>query len=421
MKIVRDLWLLVGASVLVAGCASTTIREVDVIPPRTSSTMLSEESLLDVGVVVFDSNIPEAYDDLVAQNITPEVRRAEANYIANHAKEFLQSTGNWGAVRVLPEATHAVDLLIEGGILHSDGERQVLAVRVTDSRGEVWIKTWYETLASKYHYESVEQRSDPFRRNYRMLADEMLEFMESLSPEEIAEIRLTTLMRHAQELNPDAFAEYVSIDKAGKFSVVRLPAEDDPNMHRVRQVRERELLFIDTLDEYYSTFAAGMRVPYYSWRKATYSDALAVREERNKSRARLIAGAAMVLGGAVAQRSGNSATEFGGYSGVIGGATEILGGLQNLENMKVHASSLQEYGVIAAQEISPHTIQLENSTISLQGTTTEQLRQLKKYLKEIYFEELGLPVEDDVQAQESDTNSQLSGEKITEEFFQDDA
>ena len=128
----------------------------------------------------------------------------------------------------------------------------------------------------------------------------------------------------------------------------------------------------------------------------------------------------MVLGGAVAQRSGSTATEFGGYAGVIGGATEILGGIQNRENVRMHASALREYGIVAAQEISPHTIELENSTISLQGTAAEQLNQLKEYLKEIYFEELGLPIEDDVQAQESVTQNDASGEKITDEFFQDE-
>lgn len=421
VKFVRELCLLTGATVLVTSCANTTFREVDVAQPRVIGHALSEESLLDVGVVVFDSNIPQAYDDIVAQNITPEVRRAEANFIANHTKDFLQSTGNWGAVRVFPEASHVVDVLVDGGILHSDGERMVLAVKVSDSRGEVWIEALYETLASKYNYEDYyERRKDPFRRTYRLIADDMLDYMESLSPEEIRDIRDTTLMRHARELNPDAFEGYVSEDSTGKFEVARLPSPDDPNMRRAQQVRERELLFVDTLDEYYSDFAANMKRPYNNWRKATYADALAWREERTKSRTRLLVGAAMVLGGAIAQRSGNTPTEYGGYAGVIGGATEILGGIQNRENMRMHAAALQEYGVVATREISPHTIELENSTISLQGTATEQLRQLRTYLRKLYFEDLGLPVEDDVQAQESDTHNQVSGEKVTEEFFQDD-
>ncbi len=422
MKFVRELCLLTGASLLVAGCVNTTFREVDVAPPRSLGHTLDEENLLDVGVAVFDSNIPQAYDDIVTENITPEVRRAEANFIANYAKDFLQSTGNWGAVRVLPEAAQVVDVLIEGGILHSDGERQVLAVRVVDSRGEVWIETWYETLASKYNYDEDQQnRSDPFRKTYRLIANDMLDFMESLSNEEIQHIRNTTLMRHARELNPDAFGNYVSVDTSGKYELTRLPTSDDPNMRRVLQVLERYLLFVDTLDEHYSNFAANMERPYNSWRKATYSDALALRENRNKSRTRLIAGAMMVLGGAIMQRSSHTPTEYGGYSSVIGGATEILGGIQNLENVRMHASALHEFGVAAAREISPHTIELENSTISLQGTAKEQLSQLKTFLRELYFQDLGLPVEDDDQAQESDTHNQASGEKVTEEFFQDDA
>lgn len=420
MKFTHELCFLSVALAILAGCSSTTIREVDIVPPLTGTHALNEDSLLDVGIVVFDSNIPEAYDDIVAQNITPEVRRAEANYIANHTKDFLQSTGNWGAVRVLPEATYAVDVLIEGGILHSDGERQVLAVRVSDSRGEVWLETWYETLASKYHYESDGQRRrDPFRRTYRLIADEMFKQLEILSPEDIRDIRLTTLMRYARELNPDAFQDYVTESAPGKFEIARLPTSDDPNMRRVRMVQERVLLFIDTLDEWYSNFASNMEQPYHNWRRATYTDALGVREQRNKSRTRLIAGAVMVLGGAVAQRSSNSATEYGGYASVIGGATELLGGIQNRENMKMHAAALKEFGVVAAKEISPHTIELENSTISLQGTATEQLRQLKEYLRVLYYEDIGLPVESDIRSQES--NNHVSGEKITGEFFQDDA
>ena len=422
MKFVRELFLLTGACVLVAGCANTTFREVDVAPPRTLEYTLDEANLLDVGVTVFDSNIPQAYDDIVTENITPEVRKAEANYIANYAKDFLQSTGNWGAVRVLPEASQAVDVLVEGGILHSDGERQVLAVRVVDSRGEVWVETWYETLANKYNYDEDQQnRSDPFRKTYRLIANDMLDYMESLSNEEIQDIRNTTLMRHARELNPDAFENYVSVDTSGKYELIRLPSADDPNMRRVLQVLERYLLFVDFLDEYYSNFAANMERPYNSWRKATYSDALALRENRNKSRTRLIAGAMMVLGGAIMQRSSHTPTEYGGYSSVMGGATEILGGIQNLENVRMHASALHEFGVVAAREISPHTIELENSTISLQGTAQEQLGQLKTFLRKLYFEDLDLPVEDDDQAQESDTHNQASGEKVTEEFFQDDA
>ena len=92
-------------------------------PPQQADSTVPENLLLDVGVAVFDPNVPEDYDEQIEENIAPEVRRAESNYVAYYLKNLLQSTGNWGAVRVVPRSTNAVDLIVSGSILHSDGER----------------------------------------------------------------------------------------------------------------------------------------------------------------------------------------------------------------------------------------------------------------------------------------------------------
>ena len=108
---------------LLSGCVTQVVRTVDLTPPRQSAVPLTEEQLLDVGVAIFDSNIPEDYDVQIEQLIQPEIRLAEARYMPFVAKNLLQSTGNWGAVRVIPRATDAVDLTLDGRILESDGER----------------------------------------------------------------------------------------------------------------------------------------------------------------------------------------------------------------------------------------------------------------------------------------------------------
>lgn len=403
-----------------AACTSTTIRTVDLTPPAQAKYAIAEDQLLDVGIVVFESNIPDAYDDLVTKNITPEIRRAEANYIAHYAKELLQETGNWGAVRVIPRASHAVDVTVTGGIVHSDGERLVVAVQVMDSRGEIWFETLYETLASKYAYEHpTPRRVDPFQSTYRYLADDMLRYREALSTDEIRRIRMLSLMRFAIDFTPDAFASYVDTnEKEGTFHLKRLPAENDPNMGRVRKVREREFLFIDTLAEYYNRFFDGMHEPYQNWRHGTYEDAIAIREQRNRARARLIAGSAMVLTGAMAQRSSQRITEYAGYASVIGGASEIVGAIQNHANVKIHAAALQEMGVSAAKEIVPYTIELENATISLQGTVDEQFEQLRKVIKQLYYEDLGVAIPEEEYVVELETPERLP-ETVTEEFFEE--
>ena len=378
------------------GCASHTVRVVDMTPPQQFEVAIDEDLLLDVGVAVFGANVPDAYDDQITQNITPEVRRAEANYMAYFAKNLLQSTGNWGAVRVVPRATHAVDVALTGQIVHSDGERMILHAKVEDARGSVWFDTAYEALASKYAYgDTIPVGIDPFQTVYRSIADDMLAFRKTLTDAEVRAIRTTAEMKFARDFSPDAFANYVAESEAGVFTVQRLPAPDDPNLDRVRQVREREYLFIDTLDEYFEEFSSRMYPTYQNWRQATYGEAIAYREEREKARRRAIAGAVGIAAGAAAQMSDTRLTRYGGAVSVIGGAALFGRALQDYADAKVHSEVLHELGTSAEAEISPHTIELENRTLSLQGTVADQYEQLRQVLKQIYYEELGLALPDD--------------------------
>ena len=380
---------------LAIGCSSHTVRIVDTTPPEQLETV-AEHELLDVGVAVFNANVPDAFDDRVAQNITEEVRRAEANYMAYFTKNLLQSTGNWGAVRVVPQPTHAVDVTLTGTIVHSDGERLILDVEVRDARGVLWIDKVYESLASKFAYrDGVPADIDPFQTVYRLIADDMLAYRKNLNADDVAAIRTTAEMKFARDLAPDAFADHVAETAPGRFEIRRLPARDDPMLGRVRNVREREYLFIDTLDEYFDHFNTRMYPAYQTWRQATYGEAIAFREQRQKARRRVIAGAVGIAGGIVAQTSNTRATRYGGAVSIIGGAATVFKGVQDYADAKVHSEVLQELGISAEAEISPHTIELENRTISLQGTVAAQYEQLRVILKRLYYEELGQEVPDE--------------------------
>lgn len=179
LKTVLDyrLWrilLLVGLFQLY-GCVTQTVRTVDMAPPKTLGVPPSEELLLDVGISVFDPNVPESFDEQNELNIQPEIRRAESNYMAYIAKNLLQSTGNWGAVRVVPRLSYAVDVTVSATILHSDGERLNLRVVASDARGQVWFDNVYETLASKYAYDASMPRDiDPYQATYNKIANDLL-------------------------------------------------------------------------------------------------------------------------------------------------------------------------------------------------------------------------------------------------------
>ena len=318
-------------AVLVAGCASHTVRVVDMTPPE-QLVNVPEDMLLDVGVAVFDANVPVAFDDQVAQNIPPEVRRAEANFMPYVAKNLLQSTGNWGAVRVIPDTTHAVDVTVTGAIVHSDGERMILDVEVHDARGVRWFATSYQSLASKYAYgDTVPPDIDPFQSIYRRMADDMLAYLKTLSPEEIRRIRTTAEMKFAADMSPDAFADYLVQTSPGIFEIRRLPADNDPAFERVRKVREREYIFIDTLDDYFGNFHAKMYPTYQGWRGATYEEAIAYRNQREKVRRKAVAGVVGITAGLVGQTRDRAMTRYTGAVSVIGGATLAIGAIRDLD------------------------------------------------------------------------------------------
>ena len=394
LKTVLDyrLWrilLLVGLFQLY-GCVTQTVRTVDMAPPETLRVPPSEELLLDVGISVFDPNVPESFDEQNELNIQPEIRRAESNYMAYVAKNLLQSTGNWGAVRVVPRLSYAVDVTVSATILHSDGERLNLRVVASDARGQVWFDNVYETLASKYAYDASMPRDiDPYQATYNKIANDLLRFRMALTEDEILAIRTTAEMRFARDFATDAFEDYVIETTPGAYQIRRLPAPDDPMLSRVRMIREREYLFIDTLDEYFSSFANEMFTPYQSWRRATYGEAIAYREERNKARARLLAGTAGIVAGVAAQTSDNTVTQYGGTVGIIGGAMMIKSGIAKRADAQLHIEVLRELGTSAEAEIMPHTIELENESIALQGSVNEQYEELRRILRKIYRTEMG--------------------------------
>ena len=379
---------------MLAACESHTSRAMHRSVPKMSTIQLPEELLFDVGVSVLDSNVPESFDDQVASNTAPEVRRAEANFIPYQLKNLLTSTGNWGAVRVLPGPSLTVDLVVEGKIVHSDGERLILWVSVWDSRGVPWFDRTYESLASKFAYDSsiTPTGLDAFQSLYSRIADDLLIHSEALSEKERRTIRLTSLMRYAQDLAPDAFGKHLVENQNGTFDVVRLADEADPSLEQIRNVRTREYLLIDTLDEYFRDFAEEMVGPYQNWRSNTFTEAIAYRQQRNLARTRLIAGTAMMIAGAFMQRSSSQWVEVAGYTNVVGGADEFVHSIKTREQAQIHSEALIELGISAEAEIMPHTIELENKTLTLTGTVDEQVTQMRTILKQLYYEDLGLPI-----------------------------
>jgi hypothetical protein len=326
------------------------------------------------------------------------VRRAESQYIPYFAKNLLQSTGNWGAVRVVPRPTHAVDVMVTGKILHSNGESMIIEATVTDATGQQWFTKEYSALASKYAYEaSIPKDIDAFQAIYKNLANDMLAHRQTLNETDVQTIRKTAELKFAREFSKEAFADHVVEVAPGEFEIARLPAENDPMLQRVQRVREREYLFIDTLDEYYANFHRQMYPAYQDWRRASYDQAIAYNELRAQSRARAIGGTMAIIGGVAAiYESSDAYVDASGIVGVIAGASLITSAVQKRHEAEQQAERLRELGSAAEAELVPTTIELENQTLRLQGNVEEQYEELRRILRRVYFEDLGLEPPEDI-------------------------
>ncbi|MAV32730.1 MAG: hypothetical protein CMQ02_04785 [Gammaproteobacteria bacterium] len=375
----------------VSGCATHTVKSTSYTPAIQAIESVPENLLMDVGVAVFDPGIDElsrSQEEIVNQDI----RIAESQYVPFLLAETLQRTGNWGIVRVMPNTSSPMDLYLSGTILNSDGESMAVRVRVEDSTGEVWYTKEYNEATSRFSYEPSQKRqNDPFQTIYNSIANDLLAFKEKkIKIADVEEIRAISELRFAKSFIPEAFEDYIDVDRNGEFVLVALPSEQDPLLGRLRTIRERDFMFIDTVQDYYDTYARQMREPYDSWREQSFYETLELRELEASARRRILAGGVAVLGGLAAATSGGDyVTQTGGAFGAGAGAYMIKSGFDKRAEAQMHRESLRELGESLENDVAPRVIDLQDRTITLSGTVEEQYEQWREILADLYAYESG--------------------------------
>ncbi len=370
---------------LLGACTTTEIIHSNSTPANQTQLLTPADLMIDIGILPLDTNIPDSEDEIEKQLIIPDVRRAESQYIAYHLKDTLEQTGNWGAVRVTPQTSAAVDLIVSGKIIQSDGERLKIRLRAIDSTGSVWVDRLYDDQASKYSYDAVLE--DPFQDSYNAFANDLLLYREALNDDNLQEVRRVTSLKYAKSLAPDSFSGYLQ-EKAGRTQIVQLPAREDSMLKRVNLIRDREYLLVDTLDDFYSKFYRDMKPSYDEWRYATYDEALRLREVKKQARNQLLTGTALIAGGLMAgSNSKTYAGQAASVQSVIGGVGVVKVGLDRKREAEIHAQSLKELNQSLGSEIAPHVLDIEGQTIELTGTADAQYARWREILQEIYERE----------------------------------
>ena len=375
---------------LMSACATHTVKTTSYTPVVQDSQDVPEDFLLDVGVSLFDPGIDEFLGD-DEDTANPEIRVAESRYAPYLLAETLQRSANWGIVRVMPNSESPMDVQVNGTILRSNGEAMIIRVEVNDSRGRHWYTEEYEEVISQFSYDPQNrQKNDPFQAIYNKIANDLLAYRQrNIEASEVQEIRTVSELLFAQRFSDDAFGNYLARDRNGEYQLTALPADNDPLLGRIRSIRERDFMFIDTVQDYFATFVRQMRLPYDSWREQSYQETTTLRELEASARRRFIAGAAAVVGGiAAASNGGNWATQAGGATAVGAGAFLVKSGFDKQAEARIHMQALEELGESLENAVAPQVINLDDRTITLSGSVEEQYGQWRDILADLYAAEM---------------------------------
>ena len=387
----RCILLLSFGFLTLSGCATHTVKTTAYTPIIQDSRNINEDFLLDVGVAIFDPGIDELDDDQ-EQLTNHQVRLAESRYAPYLLSETLQRSANWGIVRLMPNANSPMDVFINGVILESNGETMSMRVSVSDSTGRQWYQKEYEQAISQFSYDpSQRQQNDPFQILYNNIANDLLEWRQkNIGEPDITEIRTVSEMLFAKRFSSQVFDSYLAQGRNGVYQITSLPSDDDPLLQRIRDIRERDFMFIDTVQDYYATYVRQMRLPYDSWREQSYHETIELRELEASARRRFIAGAATVVAGiAAATQGSNYGTQIGGAAAVGAGAYLIRSGFDKRAEAQMHMEALEELGQSLEDEVAPQVISLEDRSITLTGSVEEQYEQWREILADLYAAEVG--------------------------------
>ena len=267
----------------------------------------------------------------------------------------------------------------------------IIRVEVNDSRGRHWYTEEYEEVISQFSYDPQNrQKNDPFQAIYNKIANDLLAYRQrNIEASEVQEIRTVSELLFAQRFSDDAFGNYLARDRNGEYQLTALPADNDPLLGRIRSIRERDFMFIDTVQDYFATYVRQMRLPYDSWREQSYQETITLRELEASARRRFIAGAAAVVGGiAAASNGGNWATQAGGATAVGAGAFLVKSGFDKQAEARIHMQALEELGESLENAVAPQVINLDDRTITLSGSVEEQYEQWRDILADLYAAEM---------------------------------
>ncbi len=349
---------------------------------------IPEEKLLDVDIVIFTG---DAISEKRArkEGTNPEVRKAENHFIPHHLKNTLEQSGHWGMVRVTPVPSDAAEVLVRGEIIESNGEHLEVKLSVSDASGRVWLEKRYHASATGGDYlGTTAGEKDAFQGLYNAVSNDMARLLQGLSPDQIQTLRTVSNLRFAGNFAPQVFGDYLQENK-GSFTVKRLPADNDTMMARILQIRERQYMLEDVINQYYEDFYNKMWVPYEGWRSANLTERLALAQQKRSALLREAAGAMLIALAILGEVSDVHDSGALTATMVILGGQVFLSGVNISKQAQMHYETLAELSESFGSEMKSAVMEFEGKKYELTGSAEEQYKRWRELLRQIYYAETG--------------------------------
>lgn len=390
----KKITLLAILYVILPGCSVNEVITAEETELIVAETPPEEDMLLDIGIIQFAEGVPEDNKPNDTR-VFEEIRQAESRYLAYHLKTTLQGTGHWGAVRVIPSSSAYTDVIIGGRIVESDGEFVTLDVNVSDARGVGWFDKSYSTQTGVSSYSvNRDRRQDPYQKIFNDIANDLRAYVAQLDAKAVSDVRNVSELQFFADMSPEAYGEHLATNEEGYTAAVRLPAENDPGVDRLRRIRERDRLVVDTLNEHYANFYYGIAIPYHSWRKTAREESINYRQVKRSANLQTLMGAVVLAGSlAVNTDSGGRQTRNINRSlqgiGIQQGWNSMFGGISRRSEANIHLESIKELSESFGAEAAPMVISVEGQARRLTGTAAAQYESWRRILRQIYESETG--------------------------------
>ena len=242
--------------------------------------------------------------------------------------------------------------------------------------------------------ERRDRRRDPYQKVFNDIANDLHAFVSTLPSRQLQQTRQISELQFFADMSPLAYGEHLTTSEEGFVAINRLPAENDPAVARLRQIRERDRLVVDTLNEHYANFYYGIAIPYRGWRKTARQEAINYREAKRSARMQALVGVVVLAGSmAIDTDSSNRRTRNVNRGlqnmGVYEGLNRIIGGIRQNSEASLHIDAIAELSESFGAEAAPMVVNVEGQERRLTGTAEAQYESWRKLLREIYEAETG--------------------------------